>query len=142
MKLKYNIPLTYPLFRIAFGILLMINGWSKWITLPYSSSDFPDPLGIGSTFSIYLAILSELICGLAILLGFKTRIVSLPVIVTFTVAVFLVHTNDPFDVKQVAILYLITSIYIMLKGSGNISIDKYIRSLKMAKSKEIKDFHK
>ncbi len=134
MKLKLDLQseqantLAYAFFRTAFGVLLMINGWNKWVALPESADDFPDPLGIGSAVSIYLAIFCEFICGLAIALGLMTRLTSFPVAVTFTVAVFLVHGNDPFDVKQVAILYLIASIYMLVNGSGRFSLDGFIRS--------------
>lgn len=135
MKLEYHIQsdrvhtIAYTFFRVLSGLLLMINGWSKWLALPDASLDFPDPLGIGSTLSIYLAIFSELICGLALVLGLMTRIASIPIVITFVVAVFLVHGNDPFDVKQTAMLYLIASLYIIVKGSGRFSLDELIKSL-------------
>lgn len=129
MTLNDNVTSAYALLRMAFGTLLIINGWNKWIALPDASIDFPDPLGIGPVFSIYLAIFAELIGGLAILVGFRARLASLPVIATFIVAVFLVHARDSFDEKQVAILYLVTALYILLAGSGRLSVDGYLQSL-------------
>ena len=129
MKLKHNLQsqethaIAYALLRVAIGMLLIINGWNKWQALPGYINDFPDPLGVGSELSLYLVIFAELICGLAIALGLMTRLASLPVTMTFIVAVFLVHGNDLFDVKQAPILYLIASIYFMVKGSGRFSLD-------------------
>lgn len=120
--------IAYAFLRIAVGILLFINGWNKWYTLPDSTIGFPDPLGVGANLSLYLVIFSELICGFAIMLGLFTRIASLPVIVTFFVAVFLIHKNDHFDVKQTALLYLIVSTYFIINGSGSYSLDKILSS--------------
>ncbi len=119
--------IAYALLRVSIGILLTINGCNTWQALPDGSfHDFPDPIGVGSALSFYLVIFSELICGLAIALGLLTRLASLPVMMTFIVAVFLVHGNDPFDVKQPAILYLLASLYFIVKGSGLFSLDRSI----------------
>lgn len=133
MKFKENLQsshthaIAYVLLRVSIGILLTINGYNTWQALADSSiQDFPDPIGVGSEFSFYLVIFAELICGLAIALGLLTRLASLPVMMTFIVAVFLIHGNDPFDVKQPAILYLIASLYFIVKGSGLFSLDRYI----------------
>lgn len=133
MKLKDSLQssrthaIAYALLRGSIGILLTINGCNTWQALHDGSiQDFPDPIGVGSEFSLYLVIFAELICGLAIALGLFTRLASLPVMMTFIVAVFLVHGNDPFDVKQPAILYLVASLYFIVKGSGIFSLDRSI----------------
>lgn len=125
----------YALLRGTIGILLTINGWNTWKSLPDGTiHDFPDPIGVGSALSFYLVIFAELICGLAITLGLLTRLASVPVMMTFIVAVFLVHGNDPFDVKQPAILYLVASLYFIVKGSGLFSLDRSI-ALYLAKKR-------
>ncbi|MGV3508281.1 MAG: DoxX family protein [Sphingobacteriaceae bacterium] len=115
--------LAQALLRVAFGFLLIINGWAKAINFSSYSADFPDPLHLGETVSLFLVIFAELFCGLLILLGLLTRFFSIPVLITFVVAVLAVHQNDPFDAKQAALLYLCLSIYFIMTGSGRYSLD-------------------
>ena len=42
--------------RIIFGILLMNHGIQKWSNFQELSTAFPDPIGLGSSISLGLAI--------------------------------------------------------------------------------------
>ncbi len=52
-------------FRILFGVLMITHGMQKWDNFDAMSSAFPDPLGVGSTISLSLAIFAEVICSVA-----------------------------------------------------------------------------
>ena len=41
--------------RILFGVLLMSHGVQKWANFDAMSESFPDPLGVGSQMSLFLA---------------------------------------------------------------------------------------
>ena len=45
--------------RIIFGILLMNHGIQKWSNFQELSTAFPDPIGLGSSISLGLAIFGE-----------------------------------------------------------------------------------
>jgi putative oxidoreductase len=45
------------------------------------------------------------------------------------VAYFIAHSKDPFQVKQIALVFLILSIVIFLLGSGKYSMDKLIQKI-------------
>ena len=47
-----------------FGGLLFSHGIAKWSNFDTMSTMFPDPLGIGSSASLSLAIFGEVICSL------------------------------------------------------------------------------
>lgn len=112
------------LLRLGFGGLMLTHGLPKLQKLLAGDLTFTDPIGVGEPASLILAVLSEAIFPILIIIGFKTRLSSIPVIITMAVAAFIVHANDPFAVKEKAILFLIGFIAIALLGPGKFSIDK------------------
>ncbi len=87
---------------------------------------FGDILGIGAKLSFQLVIFAEFFCGLFVLIGFLTRLSLIPIFITMAVAYFIAHANDPFDVKQIAFVYLLLSIPIFILGGGRFSVDKFL----------------
>ena len=59
--------------RIIFGILLMNHGIQKWSNFQELSTAFPDPIGLGSSISLGLAIFGELVCSMGFIFGFLYR---------------------------------------------------------------------
>lgn len=72
--------------RLLFGGLLLMHGIMKIIDFYVLSVSFPDPLGIGSTYSLALAIFAEAACSCAFILGLLFRLSLLPMITTMAVA--------------------------------------------------------
>lgn len=121
--------------RIIFGLLLMNHGIEKWANFHELSTTFPDPLGIGSSFSLGLAIFGELICSMAFIIGFFYRLVMIPMIFTMIVAFFVVHSNDPFAVKELAFVYLTVFILMYIIGPGKFSIDYWLSKMLLPQRK-------
>ena len=86
--------------RIIFGILLMNHGIQKWSNFQELSTAFPDPIGLGSSISLGLAIFGELVCSMGFIVGFLYRLAMIPMIFTMVVAFFVIHANDVFAVKE------------------------------------------
>jgi putative oxidoreductase len=59
-----------------------------------------------------------------VIIGYKTRISALPILITMIVAAFIVHAADPLATKEKAILYLIGFAAIAFLGAGKYSIDQ------------------
>lgn len=74
----------------------------------------------------WAAALSEFLGGILIALGLGTRIAAFFVFSTMTVAAFVRHASDPFDVKEMALLYGTIAMAIMLIGPGRFSLDYLI----------------
>ena len=55
--------------RLLFGGLLLSHGIQKWTNFESMSAAFPDPLGVGHSVSLGLAIFGELFCSI----GFISR---------------------------------------------------------------------
>ncbi len=119
-------------FRLLFGLLLLNHGIAKWSNFQEMSAVFPDPLGVGSTMSLILAIFGELACSMAFIVGFLYRLSMIPMIFTMAMAFFVIHGNDPFAVKELAFVYLVSFILLYIAGPGQFSID-YVLSRELDK---------
>jgi putative oxidoreductase len=113
------------LLRIVFaGSMLYGHGLSKFYRLIEGDLSFANPIGIGEAPTLVLAVFSEFLAPIFILVGYKTKIFSFFPAATMFVAAFIVHLSDPFARKEKAILFLIGFIVIMMMGPGKYSIDR------------------
>ena len=112
------------LLRIVFSLLMMTHGWSKLERILDGNLNFGDPLGLGSTLSLYLVTFAELVAPVFIIVGFKTRIMALITSFAMAVAAFIAHGADPFAKKEMALLYLVGFLSVALMGAGRYSIDQ------------------
>ena len=122
MKSTYHIGLL--LLRFGMGGMMLTHGIPKLMNLVQGNMDFGDPIGVGPSLSLILTVLAEAICPLLIIIGFKTRLATIPAIIAMAVAAFIVHGADPFGTKEKALLYLFGFVVIALTGAGKYSVDK------------------
>ena len=127
LPLAYSVALLAA--RIVFGVLFMSHGVAKWIAFNEMSEHFPDPLGIGSTLSFWLAILAEIACTFGFMLGALFRLCLIPMIVTMCTALFIVHAGDPLPAKELAVIYLTIFVLLFFSGPGRFSIDEMLRRI-------------
>ena len=121
-----NLPdLGLLVLRIGFAGMMLTHGIPKINSLFESPIKFADPIGLGETTSLILTIIGEVVAPILILVGFKTKIASIPAIITMFVAAFIVHASDPIDVKEKALLYLFSFLVIFFTGAGKYSIDGF-----------------
>lgn len=114
--------------RLGFGWALIYgHGWGKLLRLLDGQTRFADPLGIGAPATLVLAVLAEVVCAGAVILGITSRWATLPLIATFAVAFFVHHAADPFGDKELAYAYLVTFVGLMLTGPGRYSVDGLLR---------------
>ena len=109
------------------GFMLFAHGLQKLTSFSEMSAKFPDPIGLGSEFSLVLAIFAEFLCSLLVMLGLFTRLAVLPLCATMFVAAFLVHGSDPFAKKELALLYLVVFVFLALAGGGKFSVETIIQ---------------
>lgn len=114
--------------RVIFGVLLMNHGIQKWSNFQELSTMFPDPLGIGSSISLGLAIFGELVCSMGFIIGLLYRLAMIPMIFTMVIAFFVIHANDAFAVKKLAFVYLAVFVLMYIAGPGKFSVDNFIGS--------------
>ncbi|TXD83336.1 DoxX family protein [Subsaximicrobium wynnwilliamsii] len=122
MNKNFN-DLALLILRVGFGGLMLTHGIPK-VSMLTDASGFPDPLGIGGTGSLILALIGEVLAPILIIIGLKTKWAAIPSIITMAVAAFMVHAADPLAKKEMALLYLIAFIVIFLAGPGKFSVDR------------------
>lgn len=118
------------ILRVAFGGLMLTHGYPKLIKLfstPFTELTFSDPLGIGSGMSLIFTVLAEFVLAIMVLVGYKTRLASIPLVFTMAVAALIIHAGDPISSREKALLYLAGFLVIALIGGGSYSLDSYLK---------------
>jgi putative oxidoreductase len=124
MRKKIINDLGLALLRILPSLLMITHGFPKFKNLISGDIKFIDPIGIGDAPSLILAVIGELVCPILIIIGYKTRWAALPAAIPMAIAAFIVHEADPFEKKELALLYLTFFVVILMVGPGKYSIDK------------------
>lgn len=114
------------ILRVAFGSLMLVHGLQKLSGFSAMADKFPDPLGMGSQFALIGAISAEVGCSILLIAGLLTRVAVVPLAFTMIVALFMVHANDEWKVKELAAVYLAAYIPLIFTGAGTFSLDYLI----------------
>jgi putative oxidoreductase len=117
------------ILRLGMSGYMMTHGWGKLqMLLGGEFEQFGDPIGVGKTLSLILAVFGEFVCPALVALGLFTHLASIPVVITMAVAAFIVHAADPWTMgagasKEPALLFLIPFLALVFTGAGRLSID-------------------
>lgn len=112
---------------VSSAIMLFAHGLPKLNRLLAGEINFADPLGIGITFSLVLAVFSEFFCSVLTIAGLFTRVSLIPLIITMFVAGFVHHSADPFAQKEKALLFLLIFVFLFITGPGRYSLSRIIK---------------
>lgn len=118
--------LALLLLRMSSGGFMLTHGYPKLQRLLAGEFKFGDPIGLGPEVSLALAVFAEFLCSVLVVLGLGTRLATIPLIVTMSVAAFIAHGADPFGRKELALMYLVSFIVVLLLGPGKISFDNFL----------------
>ncbi|WP_298902989.1 DoxX family protein [uncultured Psychroserpens sp.] len=121
MKKNYT-DLALLLLRLGFGGFMLTHGIPK-LKMLSDPSGFPDPLHLGSTISLILCLIGEVIAPILIIVGYKTKLAAIPAALTMLIAAFIVHGKDDLATKELAILYMVAFLVLFLAGSGKHALD-------------------
>lgn len=114
------------LLRLTFGGLMLLHGYPKLVKLfsqPLSEITFADPLGLSPAISLILTVLAEFLCAIFVLVGFRTRLATFPLIFTMAIAALVVHAGDSLKDREMALLYLSGYITIAILEGGKYTVD-------------------
>lgn len=112
------------LLRICIAAFMIVHGLPKLEKLLAGGDiKFANPIGLGPSISLILAIFSEIVCSILIGIGLGTRLATIPLIFTMFVAAFISHGADPFGQKEKALLYLLFYVALLVIGSRKYSVD-------------------
>lgn len=122
-----NIDLALLILRVGTAFLMLTHGIPK-LAMLFGSGEiaFADPIGLGMEISLTLVVFAEVICSILILLGLGTRVAAIPLIINMFVAFFIVHAQDPFQIKELALIYLLIFSVLLITGGGKYALDYYL----------------
>ena len=121
--------LVLLLARIIFGALFLTHGITKMHIYSEMPELFPNPIGLGSTLSLWLVLFAEILCSLGFILGILFRLCLIPMIFTMCIALFVIHAGDPFAAKELSLMYLTIFVLMYVTGPGRYSIDGILKSI-------------
>ncbi len=102
-----------------------INAIGDW----FGSMGMPFPL-----VNAYMAGITEMGGVFLLIFGFGTRLISIPLIVTMLVAIFMVHAGNGFEAGkngfEIPLYYLIMLFTLTVYGPGRLSLDNLIKTLR------------
>lgn len=119
---------SLTILRVAAGLLMAsLHGLGKvppseQLIGGVSALGFPMP-----TLFAWAAGLAELLGGIFLAVGFLTRPSAFFLAFTMFVAAFGRHLADPWDVKELSVIYLTIYLIFFTRGSGKFSIDHLIK---------------
>lgn len=99
-------------------LLLWVHGLPKIFHFSEELTRIEDPFGLGTHFSLIMAIFAEVVCPVLIIAGFATRLACLPIIGVLLVAMLFVHPGWSIAEGQFGWLLLIIFTTLALTGAG------------------------
>lgn len=120
--LMLRLILAYGFYKPAKYKVTDFSGTASW----FESLGIPMPL-----LNAYLSGITEMAGVILLTIGFKTRYISLPMIITMLVAIFTVHIDHGFNAAkngyEIPFYYIIMLITLMITGSGRFSVDHLLK---------------
>ncbi|MBD5251856.1 MAG: DoxX family protein [Bacteroides sp.] len=124
--------------RLFVGVMLLQFGIRHLVHFEALSQTFPTVMDFSPATSLTLMIIIELVCSIFIMVGFLTRLSTVPCIVAMCAAEYYilhdmvpnlpVYGLDSTDPGYLPIMFIGIYIYMLIAGPGKISVD-YLLSL-------------
>ena len=122
---QFNI--TMLLFRICVAMeMIVAHGFKKLGIGVAAAEHVPNPLHLPEMFNTAFAISANIFFPFFVLIGFCTRLSTLPTLCVTLTGYFVVHWNDSLLEKDTPFIYSIIFLLILALGPGKYSIDSYI----------------
>lgn len=122
--------------RLFVGIMLLQFGIRHLVNFGLLADTFPAVFGMTSTTSLVLMIIIETVCSLLIMVGFLTRLSTIPPIIAMCCAEYYilhdmvpnlpVYGLDSTDPGYLPIMFIGIYIWMLIAGPGKISLDYFI----------------
>ena len=123
----YTLPLPLDIAlliaRIAGGAFMLTHGIPKLQKLQAGTGKFMNFMGLGSEMTGILAVCSEVGFALLLLIGLLSRVSAGVLAFTMIIAAFVAHAGDPFKNREMALMYLVIYLILLLSGPGRFSVD-------------------
>ena len=125
-QFQHNIGLL--ILRLGIGGLMLFHGFSKLSNGVEGLVNLFDKNGLPGFFA-YAVYLGEVLAPLLIIIGFRTKIASLALVVTMFVAMFIAHDQEIFTLDnhgawalEVIGLYISGGLALFFLGGGKLAV--------------------
>ncbi|PIF45626.1 putative oxidoreductase [Chryseobacterium sp. 52] len=119
--------------RVFVGFAMLSHGFPKLqMLLEGGKIEFFDFIGLGPLVTLILTVVAEFACSILLILGLFTRISLGFLVFTMIIAAFVVHGADPFEKREMSLIYLSVYLLLMAFGAGKVSVDHMIEKRKRA----------
>ncbi len=124
-----SLPASFGLLalRVWLGLtMLFLHGMDKLTHFSETAAKpFPDPLHLGATPSLVLAVFAEVACSVLLVLGLGTRFAAMVLVINMTVAFVIVNkmalSGNPGS--ELAFIFLAGYVTLLFAGPGRYSAD-------------------
>jgi len=111
--------------RVWIGSTMFLNhGIDKLRHFSDLAPHFPDPFGIGHAASLGLSVFAEFFASLLLIFGLVSRFAALALTINMSVAFFIVLKHSLNGNGELAFMYLMAYVTLLLAGPGRFSMDK------------------
>ena len=123
--LPINNDIALLFIRVWFCTSLFVkHGIEKFTKFPQMVTHFPDPLHVGPTSGLSVALVADAICTILIILGLGTRLAAIIMVINLLIVFALLHQFSFMkDHAELVYTYLGLTIFIVLAGPGKYSLD-------------------
>ena len=122
------------ILRISIGTMLIHHGYEKTADIQNFADAFVRPIGLPfPILSSYIAAYSEIYGSWLVIVGLFTRFAALSIVGTIGVAIYHAIVTARFNIYllELLILYMGGSLCILLLGSGDFAIDRFLRKFRI-----------
>ena len=122
------------ILRISIGTMLIHHGYEKTADIQNFADAFVRPIGLPfPILSSYIAAYSEIYGSWLVIVGLFTRFASLSIVGTIGVAIYHAIVTAGFNIYllELLILYMGGSLCILLLGSGDFALDRFLKRFRI-----------
>ena len=122
------------ILRISIGTMLIHHGYEKTAEIQNFADAFVRPIGLPfPILSSYIAAYSEIYGSWLVIVGLFTRFAALSIVGTIGVAIYHAIVTAGFNIYllELLILYMGGSLCILLLGSGDFALDRFLKRFRI-----------
>ena len=122
------------ILRISIGTMLIHHGYEKTADIQNFADAFVRPIGLPfPILSSYIAAYSEIYGSWLVIVGLFTRFAALSIVGTIGVAIYHAIVTAGFNIYllELLILYMGGSLCILLLGTGDFALDRFLKRFRI-----------
>ena len=122
------------ILRISIGTMLIHHGYEKTADIQNFADAFVKPIGLPfPIIASYIAAYSEIYGSWLVIVGLFTRFAALSIVGTIGVAIYHAIVTAGFNIYllELLILYMGGSLCILLLGSGDFALDRFLKRFRI-----------